>query len=80
MNKIVAKKNDNAEPVREQLAGLAMGSIQQFIYADRLTQLMVPLVPLEQRRLWEQVVPSRGRSSLANRLTEPYWKWMDETI
>jgi hypothetical protein len=46
----------NAEPVREQLAGLAMGSIQQFIYADRLMQLMVPPVPLEQRRLWEQVV------------------------
>jgi len=46
----------NAEPVREQLAGLAMGTIQQFIYADRLTQLMVPLVPLEQRRLWEQMV------------------------
>jgi hypothetical protein len=51
----------NTEPVREQLAGLTMGTVQQFIYADRLTKLMLPNVPLEQRREWEQVVLTHHR-------------------
>lgn len=68
----------NAEPVREQLAGLAMGSIQQFIYADRLTQLMVPLVPLEQRRLWEQLVFTHHQRK--RELNQKWYSLWDETL
>jgi hypothetical protein len=68
----------NAEPVREQLAGLAMGTIQQFIYADRLTQLMVPLVPLEQRRLWEQVVFTHHQRK--RELNQKWHSLWDETL
>jgi hypothetical protein len=68
----------NAEPVREQLAGLAMGSIQQFIYADRLTQLMVPLVPLDRRRLLEQVVFTHHQRK--RELNQKWHSLWDETL
>jgi hypothetical protein len=51
----------NTQPIRSQLEGLAMGTVQQFIYADRIQKLLVPPVSLEQRRDWEQVVLTHHR-------------------
>ncbi|MCM1984766.1 restriction endonuclease subunit S [Lyngbya confervoides] len=60
----------NSQPIREQLEGLAMGTVQQFIYADRLQKLLLPPVPLEQRRAWEQVVLTHHQ-----RKRELHQKW-----
>jgi hypothetical protein len=46
----------NAKPVKDQFEGLAMGSAQQFIYADRLQRLLVPKVEKDLRHRWEEVV------------------------
>lgn len=51
----------NAQPVRQQIEGLAMGTAQQFIYADRLKRLLVPVVTQDKRHQWEQVVLNHHR-------------------
>ncbi len=46
----------NSKPIQQQMQGLAMGTIQQFIYADRLQRLLLPEVDKDLRHRWEEVV------------------------
>jgi hypothetical protein len=43
-------------PVRTQLAGMGMGSVQQFTHVDAVRQLHLPDVPIKLRERWERVI------------------------
>ncbi|MBD1999292.1 hypothetical protein H6G00_22215 [Leptolyngbya sp. FACHB-541] len=43
-------------PVRAQLAGMAMGTAQQFTHVDAVRQLCLPDVPIELRERWERAI------------------------
>ncbi len=46
----------NTSAIREQLAGMGMGMVQQFTYASQIEQLRISDVPLELRKHWEKAL------------------------
>jgi hypothetical protein len=46
----------NTSAIREQLAGMGMGSIQQFTYVSQIEQLRVPDVAIDLRQQWAKVL------------------------
>ena len=46
----------NTTPIKKQLEGFVMGVVQQFIPAESISKILVPIIPFEIRRKWGQVV------------------------